>query len=412
MTAPYDPVAEASVLAAMVSFPSESIPAVEARLVSSDFYVITHRFAFDALVAAWRKGEPLGITQLGEACRRLGHEPNPVAVADIAGASTVGTNGHVATVLDRRIRRDVLVHATEAREAALDLTLDAADTLDRTRAALGGVDVPVDQLPADVWQLDDFCDRPMTQQSEWVVPGMLRVGWRCMVVAAEGAGKSTLFRQIAVAAAQGIHPLCFRPQEPARSLIVDLENPPDAITEGCNPIRAQARARSTVYDPDRAWLWHRPGGINLRTRSDRASLEAVVQAVRPRLVCLGPMYKAYSVSGPRDNDEQAAGEVQHFLDDLRTRYGFALLLEHHAPKAQGGYRDLMPYGSSLWLRWPELGLKLVRDADMAGSVKVDRWRQDRMECAWPYRLDRGSAWPWAGVWKGSLDDIVPMQAAS
>ena len=46
------------------------------------------------------------------------------------------------------------------------------------------------------------------------------------------------------------------------------------------------------------------------------------------------------------------------LDDLRTRFGFALVLEHHAPKPRGGRRDLLPFGSQRWLARPELGIRL------------------------------------------------------
>ena len=33
----------------------------------------------------------------------------------------------------------------------------------------------------------------------------------------------------------------------------------------------------------------------------------------------------------------------------------ALFIEGHAPKKQGGVRELTPHGTGLWLRWPEFG---------------------------------------------------------
>src|SRR5690606_19978943 len=110
-----------------------------------------------------------------------------------------------------------------------------------------------------------------------------------------------------------------------------LENPDDAITGSCRKIRATIDQDD--YEPGRAWIWHRPGGFDLRSRALRAEFEANLALVRPDLVCLGPLYKAYQRKA-NEQDEQASAEVQATLDDLRTRYGFALLLEHHAPQAQ------------------------------------------------------------------------------
>ncbi|MBK9178745.1 MAG: site-specific DNA-methyltransferase [Acidimicrobiales bacterium] len=101
------------------------------------------------------------------------------------------------------------------------------------------------------------------------------------------------------------------------------------------------------------------------------------------------------------------GEVQHVLDDLRTRYRFALLVEHHAPKRQAGVRELAPYGSSLWLRWPELGLKLIPTDDTNRVMDVGRWRGDRRQSGWPARLERGTPWPWVGVWPDGWEPRNP-----
>lgn len=220
-----------------------------------------------------------------------------------------------------------------------------------------------------------------------------------MIVGAEGVGKAVTMRQIAGAAAQGIHPFNLTPIPAVRTLLVDVENPADAIVETADMIAKAARHQSDGYDPDRAHIWHQPGGINLRDRADRLRFDQVLAKVRPDVVCAGPMYKLYRV-GARESDEQAAQEVQHIFDDLRTRYSFALVLEHHAPKGSGPVRDLLPYGSSLWLRWPELGIKLDPDVDAGGkgSLGVGRWRRDRVVCSWPYRLDRGTRWPWVGWW--------------
>jgi replicative DNA helicase len=287
----------------------------------------------------------------------------------------------------------------EGREQALDQMLPSGELAQWLERAAADSAAPSSvEVPSDLWVLDEFLDRPQSERPEWVIPGLARVGWRVMVVAAEGVGKTVLFRQIGLAAAQGIHPLNFRTMTPCRTLIVDLENPDDSIIDVCEPIRQQAKKFDPrSYDADRAWLWHRPGGINLRKRKDRADLEAVIAHVHPTLVCLGPIYKSYRVEA-RESDELAGAEVMAVFDDLRTRYGFALMLEHHAPKGSGGARDLMPYGSSLWLRWPEIGLKLTPATEDNSLMTVGRWRGDRLENEWPAELERSQPWPWKGLW--------------
>jgi hypothetical protein len=82
--------------------------------------------------------------------------------------------------------------------------------------------------------------------------------------------------------------------------------------------------------------------------------------------------------------------MQEILDDLRTRYGFALVIEHHAPKAQGGARDLAPFGSSLWLRWGEIRMSLTPPDKSfpVRSLKLLPFSGSRVEHGWPDRIDR------------------------
>jgi RecA-family ATPase len=221
---------------------------------------------------------------------------------------------------------------------------------------------------------DAFLDRD-EKAEPWLIPGLLCRSWRALIVAPEGAGKSMVARALVMGAAQGIGPFGGSSYEPVRTLMVDCENPDGVVRATCRPIRAAAKMNAADYADWRGWLWHQPGGLNLRTRTDRANFERVLAASRPDVVCAGPIYKLYRTG--RDNDEQATLDVLQMFDELRTRYGFALVLEHHAPKGQGAsnIRELVPYGSSLWLRWPELGLKLIPSqstvrSTWAGSVLI------------------------------------------
>ena len=272
--------------------------------------------------------------------------------------------------------------------------------IDSLVADLQQIDSPILEKEPDDVSFQQLLDQPTEQRRPWVVPGLLRQDWRCLVVGREGDGKSILLRQIGVAASLGVHPFTGEAIPPARTLIIDLENPQDEIrrwierlTSVCNRVAGEGR------------LWHRPGGIDLRNRAERADLEGILRIRRPNLVVLGPLYKAYQ-SRTTENDEQATSEVQHILDDLRTRYSFALLLETHAPHGYGGSRDLRPFGSSLWLRWPEIWFKMSPlDWNQVPAKIVDlnrgKFRGDLSESAWPAGLHWGtsSQLPWQPDWR-------------
>jgi replicative DNA helicase len=81
------------------------------------------------------------------------------------------------------------------------------------------------------------------------------------------------------------------------------------------------------------------------------------------------------------------------LDDWRDRFDITFLIEDHAPKGM----ELVPFGSSLWLRWPEVGLAL--HSKPGDELEVGRWRGDRMPVDWPERLFRSAPWPWEGTWQ-------------
>lgn len=216
-----------------------------------------------------------------------------------------------------------------------------------------------------------------------------------------------VLRSLAMNTGQGVHPFTGERIPAQRVLMVDCENPDDVILEQCRPIeRSLRRSSSRIYDENAVWLLAAEEGMNIRKRADRARLEAAIAEVRPALVCAGPLYKMFRKDG--DSDEDATLDVIAVLDDLRARYGFALALEHHAPKKQGGVRDLDPFGSSVWFRWPELGIKMVPSETSEEEVMIARFRRDRVRALWPSKLWReplGSARPWTGTWvTGTMDD--------
>lgn len=291
-----------------------------------------------------------------------------------------------------------------SKDTVADLIVTLSSQLDEPDA-----DAPL----TDLYEFGQFVERGRDIPTRWVIPGLLAPMDRVIVVAGEGAGKTTWARQIALATGQGRHPMNPAARiTPQRVLMVDLENSPDDIASQGRPLVDIAKSGGGWIE-DNVWLWTRPGGINLRKHSDVALLDRVMAHVRPQLMCLGPLYKA-SLDGT-DRGEQVASEVAGALDRLREKHRCALWLEHHAPMAQGGARDLRPVNSGLWMRWPEFGRTLVRDPeDYSGrTFLVGQFRPDRVRGrCWPDFMTWGRSWPWECGWNSVMPDVVREEGAA
>jgi len=240
----------------------------------------------------------------------------------------------------------------------------------------------------------EFIAESVDEDYDWVIPGALERSERVIVVAAEGVGKTMLARQVAIMSAAGIQPFTWGRMKPIRTLTIDLENPARIIRRTSSKIMraAQERARSTKIE---AHLLIKPAGLDLLNSQDRILVEDVIERTRPELICLGPLYKAFVDPGSRTS-ESIAIEVAKYLDSIRTHYKCALWLEHHAPLGSSvGGRDLRPFGSAVWSRWPEFGLALEPDpvATERYTYIVKNFRGGRDVRNWPRRMQRDELFP-------------------
>lgn len=246
------------------------------------------------------------------------------------------------------------------------------------------------------WQtLSDEVDK---DTYEWVIPGVLERQERVIVVAAEGVGKSTLARQVAILAASGIQPFTLGFMEPVRTLYVDLENPERIVRRNSRPIVLQAGRFGHVQSPN-AFVVIKPSGYNLLSAADRQALEGHIEATEPDIVFMGPLYKSFVDVGGR-TAEAVAVDIARYLDYVRDTYNCALWLEHHAPLGSGGStREMRPFGSAVWSRWPEFGLALTPDplAEDGYVYNVGHFRGEREPRRWPRVMRRGQVFPFESL---------------
>jgi signal recognition particle receptor subunit beta len=225
---------------------------------------------------------------------------------------------------------------------------------------------------------------------DWVIPDLLERRDRLILTGAEGAGKTTFVRQLAVLAAAGIHPTTFQPIDPVKVLVVDAENTERQWRRAVRFTAEQAAKSGTNPAP----LINIVAGnrIDITKGSHLSEIHRLVDQHKPDILFIGPLYKL--VSKAINNDDDAAPLIVG-LDSLRER-DLALVMEAHAGKSSGsdGERDLRPRGSSALLGWPEFGMGL-RHTDNAKVVQMVRWRGDRdTREGWPKFMKRGYSWPW------------------
>ncbi|MBT2502998.1 AAA family ATPase [Curtobacterium sp. ISL-83] len=271
------------------------------------------------------------------------------------------------------------------RAVAFELErLEVKDEVRRRRSAIGAAELqPI--------YLDEVLAVPDTPN--WLIPDLLERRDRLVLTGSEGSGKSYFTRQLAIAAAAGVHPFNGYQIKPLRVLAIDAEN---TVLQWSRNTRylASLAGQYGVRDPGRQVLVSAGVRLDLTRQADVDQVHRLIDRHQPDMLLIGPLYKL--VPQAINNDDDAAPLIVA-LDGFRER-GVAMVMEAHAGhgKSLGGERDLRPRGSAALLGWPEFGLGLRTIDDDDSMVHVVRWRGDRDPRDWPHRLRRGvtGEMPW------------------
>ena len=317
-------------------------------------------------------------------------EDTPVSTAPVVAAAPV-----VEVVADS----DMFIEAKSKLEQLLlrnDLSPHQLLIKAQNIAMSAGRDKPRDFGRLVSW--NEFVSESSDDTYDWVIDDLIERTERVIVVAAEGVGKTMLARQVAILSGCGVHPFTYQRMRQIRTLTVDLENPERIIRRTSREIYSAAFARGYTKNPT-AELLIKPSGFDLMKPEDREILERAIEDSKPELLVLGPLYKAFVDPGGR-TAEAVAVEVAKYLDYIRDSYQCALWLEHHAPLGESmTNRQLRPFGSAVWSRWPEFGIALTPDisSGVAYTYDVKHFRGARDERPWPTKIKRGRLFPFEVV---------------
>lgn len=254
-----------------------------------------------------------------------------------------------------------------------------------------------------------FLETDVDLSYDWVIPNVLERQERVIVVAAEGAGKTTLARQVALMSSAGIHPFRRDVMPKVRTLMIDLENPERIIRRTSARIYDKIKWFGKHEEMD-AHLLMKPDGVDLMSAKDKTLIEEYVATVQPDIIFFGPLYKAFIDPGGR-TAESVSLEIAKFLDYIRHTYNCALWIEHHAPLGSGGQRDLRPFGSAVWSRWSEFGLALAPDPTDPELIEFKHYRGQREAREWPALCKRGESWPFEVVEFSQYQNTVAPQGS-
>ncbi len=211
-------------------------------------------------------------------------------------------------------------------------------------------------------------------------------GHRTVIVGDTGHGKTTLTMQFVAAAVTGSDVLGHRGAGVGPGMIVDLE-------QGLKSIK-RLLPEVGLHERDDVIYVRAPDGLSLDSDDDhRAALDRALHHHRPSVVMLDPFYKAHRGDS---NDERAVVDLMRYLDALRSRYGFALVIPAHPRKdpASSPARKLTLHdvaGSGAVTRGAELVLAIERLAHGYARLRVLKDRDGDFEVgeAFPLLFTRG-----------------------
>lgn len=161
-TALYSAEAEQSVLGSVLIAP-DCFPALSAHLRAEDFYLVRHRWVWEACVWLLGDGQPIDTLTVSRRLEQRGQLEQLGGLAYLvqlvsAVPTSVNAEGYAALVQNDAIRRALLESASQIARLAYDQKRDLPDVLDSARAHLRAVELRGAAASNSLRSLSDYHD--------------------------------------------------------------------------------------------------------------------------------------------------------------------------------------------------------------------------------------------------------------
>lgn len=396
---PSDVEAERALLGCLLLSPQACMTVIlDEDLQPSEFFSPLHQQIYATIRALFEAGDQIDVVTVRAANPSIETSDLLAMQADTPRVSSAGR--YSAVVREMAVRRRLVQFASEVSQAAMNGDARSEEVIRAAEAGLSDVVLAAEALGGGI---EGYYESPRTLMPEgwsiddlnpWKVPTLLRAEESGIVVADAGLGKSTLLRQIAYCAENSLHWLTgrrIRGFDPQRALLIECESRKHNVAQSAAQLRiAVARhlgcSPSEIREPG---VLMSPGKFDVRDPRTRSKFVRLLREVKPDIVCIGPLKNLHSMR-PGEPYEVAAVETQAVFDELKARFGFALMLESHANRSDPG----RVAGSARWADWPDFGFSLqVPDKDVPGGSEIEmdliRFRMDRNpECRLPVQIIR------------------------
>lgn len=413
--------AEQAVLGCALTSPAAYVPLLS--LLEADFTAPKHRVLAAVLRDMIRAQAHVDVLTVAAELRSRGKLDTPGGVGgssylhDLVNLAPVAASaGYYAD----EVRKATRVRAAGFAAADLTANLESEAAGAELDALLTQHRAKLDQIPAAFTETPD--EEPDTVTAllaekfgpqQWLIPGLIARGERIVITGLEGLAKSTISRQVAVCVAAGLNPWNGqRVTGGKRVLYVDAENSRFQSHNAYGWIGARCKRPMMANGwSDRIVHKTRNEGCDLPGR-DAGWFHQMAAQHSPDLIVLGPAYKLMRGDPQKDSDVLALLQV---IDEVRVKHDAAVFVETHSPHGNGSERPTRPYGSSVWLRWPEIGFG-IRPADPTGYTTQNRptnlecvsWRGQREYRDWPDEIRHGGTYelPWTHTrpdWRPSVN---------
>lgn len=298
-------------------------------------------------------------------------------------------------------RRRVTASVTRAYQALTEASTPVEDVV----AALGqDLEVAEANIASGIGTIDfeDIMAVP-DDYRPWVIPKMLRTNERLIITGPEGGGKSILISQLALGASMGLNTMSLGidVHEPLRVLMLDVENDKLQIKANMHKVYPHLRELSGGVKPQIEWVDVRD--IDLSDPVERQKVIRLAKERMPQLMYMGSLYK---LAPEGEKVDQAFTVISRTVDRIRAETGTSVLMEAHTGHGLNNDRNgaMRPYGSSMWLRWPEFGMAMI--PQRGKPVRIKHWRGARSDDrTWPAGLKRGNVIPWEPISEDEYDAL-------